>query len=49
MSDDKFKLLVVGLREALIVFLNHIEDYLGTPYDISALAKRQEKAKQRRA
>lgn len=42
---DKFKTLLVAFREVAILVIANIEDYLDTPYDRSALAKRRAKAK----
>ena len=42
---DKFRVLLLALREAAIIVIAAIEDYTGTPYDKSALDKRLRKAK----
>ena len=45
MNEAKFRILLTGLREVVIILLGHLEDYLDIPYDISVLAKRREKVR----
>jgi len=42
---DKQESLLKAFREIAILVISAIEDYLSTPYDKSALAKRREKVK----
>ncbi len=46
MMDSKLRVLFVALREAAIIFLAAVEDYLDTEYDKSALYKRRAKARE---
>lgn len=46
MSVDKFQILLKALREAAIIVIAAIEDYLGLEADRSALAKRRAKVKE---
>ena len=41
--DKRLEILLLGLREAAIIIVKSVEDFLGMPLDKSALAKRREK------
>jgi hypothetical protein len=43
--DNKLRVLLVALREAAIIIVAALEDYLGTEFDKSALAKRRNAVK----
>jgi hypothetical protein len=46
MMDARTKVLVVAVRKLLIEFVATLEDYLGLPYDQSALYKRRQRNKE---
>lgn len=45
MNVDKFRVMLLAIREAAAIVIAAIEDYVGTPYDQSMLAKRWRKIK----
>lgn len=46
MLDTKKRVLLAALREATIIVLAAIEDYLDVPLDRSALSKRRSKVRE---
>ena len=44
--NDKWHVLMTALRAVAIEFIAAVEDFLDTPYDKSALAKRRAKARE---
>lgn len=44
--DNKVRVLILALREAAVIVVAALEDYLEMPYDNSALRKRSMKVKQ---
>jgi hypothetical protein len=44
--DSKLTALLYGIREAAVVLLMAVEDYLAVPNDKSVLARRREKVRE---
>lgn len=42
-TDERTRLLLVAVRQALIITLNAIEDYLGVPRSVVTARRRQQK------